>query len=251
MTLVIAALIATAVVATPAERLLEARTRAYDANFQNDAAALRQAAADLVALADDAHVGRMALYYAAWTEWALAASEVQAGSTAGAIRAGDRAAFYARRALERDPDDVEVMTMLVNALIVIAVLDTDRFVAAAKEIVPLRARALERGPANPRVVMMDAGMIFNNPPERGGSRERGLARYLEAIRLFDREAQSAPADALRPAWGRPLAYGWVTGLYLAMLPPEVAKAREAAEIALTLRPDFWFVKTQVVPKLPK
>ena len=122
---------------------------------------------------------------------------------------------------------------------------------AAKEIAPLRARVLERAPDNPRVVMMDAGMIFNNPPERGGSRERGLARYLEALDLFDREAKSPPADATRPTWGRELAYGWVTGLYLAMLPPEVEKARQAAMKALELRPDFWFVKTQVVPKLPK
>ena len=251
MNLSLAALITGMLAATPTERLVEARTRAYDANFQNDAATLRTAAADLVALGDDPTVGRMALYYAAWTEWAVAASEVQAGNNAAGIQAGDRSAFYARRALERDPDDVEVMTMLVNALIVVAVLDKERFVAAAKEIAPLRARAIERGPANPRVVMMDAGMIFNNPPERGGGREKGLARWLEAIGLFEREAASTPADVTRPAWGRALAWGWLTGLYLAMMPPEIEKAREAAMTALEMRPDFWFVKTQVVPKLPK
>ena len=246
-----AALLATALASTPAERLIEARTRAYDANFQNDAGALRKAAADLVALADDQTVGRMALYYASWTEWALAASEVQAGDTAAGVGAGERAAFYARRALERDPNDAEVMTMLVNALIVVAVLDKERFMAAAQEIAPLRKRAIERAPASPRVVMMDAGMIFNNPPDRGGSRKRGLARWLEAIGLFEREAESAPADATRPTWGRALAWGWVTGLYLRLMPPEFEKAREAAMRALALRPDFWFVKTQVVPKLPK
>lgn len=251
MNLLCAALIATAVVSTSAERLIDARTRAYDANFQNDAAGLRRAVADFVALADDPQVGRMALYYAAWTEWGLAASELQAGDVLAAIRAGDRAVFYARRALERDLNDPEVMTMLINALIVVAVLDKERFMEAAKEIAPLRQRVLERAPANPRVVMMDAGMIFNNPPERGGSRERGLARYLEAIQLLDREAETTPADVTRPAWGRALAYGWVTGLYLAMSPPQVEKAREAAVTALKLRPDFWFVKTQVVPKLPQ
>jgi hypothetical protein len=250
-TLWFAALLAGAVVATPTERLLDARTRAYDANFQNDAAALRQATADLVALADYAEVGRMALYYAAWAEWGLAASELQAEDTPAAVRAGDRAVFYARRALERDPTDPEVMTMLINALIVVAVLDKERFMDAAREIAPLRQQVLERAPTNPRAVMMDAGMIFNNPPERGGSRERGLARYLEAIALLDREAQSPPADPTRPTWGRALAYGWVTGMYLNMAPPQVDQAREAAAMALKLRPDFWFVKTQVVPKLPK
>jgi hypothetical protein len=123
--------------------------------------------------------------------------------------------------------------------------------AAAQEIAPLRKQALERAPTNPRVVMMDAGMIYNNPPERGGSKERGLARWLEAIGLFEREAESPPADVTRPTWGRALSYGWLTGLYLSMMPPEVEKAREAAMTALKLRPDFWFVKTQVVPKLPR
>jgi hypothetical protein len=121
----------------------------------------------------------------------------------------------------------------------------------AAKIRPARAKALELGPQNPRVVLMDAGMIFNNPPERGGSRERGLARYLEAIALLDREAQAPPADATRPMWGRELAYGWVTGMYLDVSPPQVDKARDAAMTALKLRPDFWFVKTQVVPKLPQ
>jgi hypothetical protein len=251
MNLWLAALLTGLLVATPTERLVEARTRADDANFQNDAAALRKAAADLVALADDREVGRMALYYASWTEWALAASEVQAGNSAAGIQAADRSAFYARRALERDENDAEVMTMLVNALIVIAVLDKERFMPAAKEIAPLRARAIERAPASPRVVMMDAGMIFNNPPERGGGREKGLARWLEAIRLFERESESTPSDVTRPTWGRALAWGWLTGLYLAMMPPEFEKAREAAMTALKLRPDFWFVKDQLVPKLAK
>lgn len=251
MNFLVVTFVATAVVATPAGRLIDARTRAYDANFQNDAGALRKAAADLVALADDPAVGRMALYYAAFAEWSLSASEVQAGDNDAAIRAADRAAFYARRALERDPDDAEVMTMLVNALIVVAMLDKERFMPAAREIAPLRKRAIERAPASPRVVMMDAGMIFNNPPERGGSLQRGLARWLEAISLFERESAAPPSDTTRPTWGRALAYGWLTQLYLSLMPPEFEKARAAAMRALELRPDFWFVKDQVVPKLPR
>ena len=61
--------------------------------------------------------------------------------------------------------------------------------------------------------MMDAGMIFNNPPEYGGGREKGLARWLEAMELFEREERSPAADPLGPV-GRPLAYGWLADLYL-------------------------------------
>jgi hypothetical protein len=46
----------------------------------------------------------------------------------------------------------------------------------------LRARALDIAPDNPRGLMMDAGLLFNAPPERGGSREKGLARRQPPIR---------------------------------------------------------------------
>lgn len=48
-------------ISTPAERLISARTHAYEANFQNDAAGLRGAIADLKQLTSDATVGRLAL----------------------------------------------------------------------------------------------------------------------------------------------------------------------------------------------
>jgi hypothetical protein len=34
-----------------------------------------------------------------------------------------------------------------------------------------------------------------------------------------------------------------------MTPPRTAEAKEMANHALTLRPDFWFVKTQILPKV--
>lgn len=250
-TLCSAVLLVAALFATPAEKVIDARTRAYDANFLNDAAALREAAADLERLASEPAVARMAWYYAAWTEWALAASEMQAGKTASAIRSAERAVSYARRAFQGNEHDAEVVTMLVNALIAVAVLDRPHMAAMAPEIAQLRRRAIDLAPANPRVVMMDAGMIFNNPPEHGGGREKGLMRWLEAIELFEREARTAPADALRPRWGRALAHGWLADLYLALDPPHRDKAREAANTALKLRPDFWYVKEKVLTRLAK
>ena len=124
---------------TPSERLLAARTKAYDANFHNDAAALQAAVVEFDQLANDPAVGRMALYYAAWTEWALAASLVQAGKTDEAIQTGERVVAFARRALQRDEHDPEVITMLVNGLIVVAVLDRPRLPSLAPEVAELGA----------------------------------------------------------------------------------------------------------------
>jgi hypothetical protein len=242
-------LLLTTVLSTPTERLLDARARAYAANFRNHTAALRKAVVDFRELTADPTVGPMALYYASWTEWMVAASELEAKRQPEAIQAAGRAVDYARRALERRADDVEVITMLTNALVALAVLDRAQFAKLVDEIRTLRARAIALGPSNPRVVLMDAGMIFNNPPERGGGQEKGTVRWLEAMDLFEREAKTSVEDPLRPRWGRDLAYGWLAQLYLSTKPPQLDKAREAANTALRLQPDFWYVKERVLPRL--
>lgn len=236
---------------TPTERLIAARTRAYDANFQNDAAGLRAAIADLEKLTGDGTVGKRALYDAAWTEWSLGMSEMQANRKPEAIAAAERSIAHSRRALEQDARDPEVLAMLVNGLIALAAMGGTWRPEVIKEFLELRRQAVELAPENPRVVMMDAGIIFNAPPEFGGDKDKGIARWQQALELFDREARAAAADPLRPDWGRTLAYGWLCQLYLLMTPPQLENAREAAATALTLRPDFWYVKEQVLPRLTK
>lgn len=139
--------------------------------------------------------------------------------------------------------------MLANALIALAVTDSSQFQALATELAGVRRKALELGPRNPRVVMMDAGMIFNIPPERGGDQQKGIARWREAMSLFESEAAVPPVDEREPRWGRDVAYGWLSNLYLRLATPDLTRAREAADRALVLRPDFWWLKTVVVPKL--
>lgn len=82
------------------------------------------------------------------------------------------------------PDNAELQSQLASSLISIAVVDGKRFAVLLLEVQKLRKRALKLAPANPRVVMMDAGMVFNTPPQYGGSQEKGIERWLEAIRLF-------------------------------------------------------------------
>src|SRR4029079_2139901 len=94
------------------------------------------------------------------------------------------------------------------------------------------------GPHNPRAVMMEAGMIFNIPPERGGSQEKGIARFIEALAFFDEEAVDPAADDLEPRWGRDLAHGWLAGMYLRLTPPALDKARAGGTKALFLGPTF-------------
>jgi hypothetical protein len=235
--------------ATPRAILMAARDLAYDANYRNDQDGLRSAIATLESLAPTAEDGYVQ-YYLSWSYWALSASQVQAKDTDGALQSGTKAVEHARRAVAVNSRDADFQTALANALVVVGVLGhriTDKEFMA--EFMAVRRTALELGPNNPRVVLMDAGVIYNTPAEAGGSHERGLARVQEALRLFDAECDAKAVDPLAPRWGGALANGWIATMYLAQTPPQKENARSAAETALRMRPDFWYVREQLMPQL--
>ena len=232
--------------AGPREKLLAAKQAAYEANFKNDATRLREAAEKLDALASEKELGASALYYAGWTRWSLAASQLQANQHEEAVASLSRSVEDLKKAVALTPNSGEFESQLASSLISLATTDQSKFMQLLPEVGAHRKRALELAPTSPRVVMMDAGMIFYTPAEYGGSQEKGIMRWQEAIQLFEKERVE---DAVQPDWGRALAYGWLANMYLAMNPPRIREAKEMANRAVELRPDFWFVKTQVLPKV--
>ena len=243
--------VATAGVASPRATLIEARNLAYDANYRNDQAGLRSAISTMESLAASLDATSPYVHYYLWfTYWSLAGSQFQAKDFGAALESGTKSLEHARLAVAAREKDPEFQTALVNALIVVGILG--KHIADAPFMAELRAvrlKALELGPTNPRVVWMDAGVIYNSPPESGGSRDRGLVRAEEAIRLLDAESEAETVDPLAPRWGGALFYGWIANMYLTASPAQKEKARAAADTALRMRPDFWWVKEQVLPQL--
>jgi hypothetical protein len=229
-----------------AKKLIDAKKRAYDANFRNNPKGLTSAVAAFDALTSDKKLAPLAYYYAGWSRWSLAASEFQDQKTADALATLDHATADLGKAVELEPDNAEFLSLQAQTMISAASIERSRFAQVGAEISKLRKRSLELAPNNPRVIMMDAGLIFWAPPERGGGKEKGIARWLEAIKLLEAEKVSNP---LAPDWGNGLAQGWVSNLYLQMTPPQRGEAKHMADKALKLHPEFWWVKTQVVPKL--
>ncbi len=230
-------------------RLIEIRDLAYDANYRNDQTSLRAAITAMQPLTKGADVSADAHYYLSWSYWALAASQFQAKDASGALESGKLAAEHARAGLALRGTDAELHTALANGLIVVGLLDRAQFKEIFAEVMTVRAKALELDPANPRTVIMDAGIMFNTPDESGANMQRGLARWQEALKLFETESNVKMVDALAPRWGHALAYGWMATLYLRLTPPQKERAQKAADTALEMRPDFWWVRDQVLPQL--
>ena len=228
------------------KQLLDAKKLAYDANFRNNPKGLTSAIATFDALTADKKLASLAFYYAGWSRWSLAASQFQDQKMADALATLDRATADLRKAVELEPDNAEFLSLQAQTMISAASIERSRFAQVGAEISKLRKRSLELAPNNPRVIMMDAGLIFWAPPERGGSKEKGIDRWLEAIQLLEIEK---PSNPLAPDWGNGLAQGWVSNLYLQLTPPKPAEAKQMADRTLKLHPEFWWVKTQVLPKL--
>ncbi len=231
--------------AAPAARdqFLAAKQSATDANYHNDKTGLGAALAQFGALEADAALGDRARYHAAWCEWMLAASHFQDQQPAEAGRVLESGVARLRAVLARNPDDGETHGLLAWMLMALATSDRARFPELAPQVSEHRKRALALLPASPRNVMLDATMLFYAPkPEL---RERGLARWQEALALA---AAEKTGDPTLPDWGRTLADGWLANLYLTTTPPRLEDARRHAEKALAERPDWWWVKTQVLSK---
>jgi hypothetical protein len=226
-----------------ARPLLAAKLAADDANFRNDQAGLRAAVAQLSALESDPEVGESARYHAAWAEWMIAAFHFQETRTADAVAALDSGCARLRRLLAAHPEDGEAHALLAWMLIAITSGDRTRATEILPEVREHHRRALALSPHSPRVVMLDATMLFYSPEP--GAQAKGLARWQETLQLVDAEEV---ADSTSPDWGRTLADGWLANLYLLTKPPRLAEARAHAGKALRERPDWWWVSHEVLPR---
>jgi hypothetical protein len=233
--------------AGPRAVLVEARGLAYDAFYRNDQSGLR-AAIEAMQPLTSGPVRSHAHYYLSWAHGALSTSQFVAKDTKNAADSANRALEHARQALVGREADPEFQVALANALIGVMLLDRPRFASVYEELKRVRQKALELGPKNPRVILMDSGIIFNDPSETDGQ-QRGVARVEEALRLFEAESEERTLDPLAPRWGHAPAYAVLANFLGRLKPPQNDKARQAAESALSMRPDYWFVREQVLPSL--
>jgi tetratricopeptide (TPR) repeat protein len=105
-------------------------------------------------------------------------------------------------------------------------------------------KALKLAPENPRVVYLDAiGKNFT-PAMFGGSKEKAISGLYRAGELF---AKWRSEDPLAPEWGHAECYAWL-GRILAEQ-KKLSEARAAYEKSLEVRPDYGWVKYELLPKL--
>jgi tetratricopeptide (TPR) repeat protein len=206
-----------------------------DAGYRSDVVTLERAIADLQPLIRNAAGGSRAAYFSGFGRLQLAL--ITGGADAPADpRHLDAAIQDLQIAVNLDASDPEAALLLGHCFGLKRSSDPRGDPAVQLQANALRARAAALAPANPRVVLIDAMGLYYRPPQAGGNREHGLARWDEALALF---AKAAGKDG-DLGWGHAEAYWWLAQLQFNADAPD--QARALLEKALAIRPDFAAVR---------
>jgi Flp pilus assembly protein TadD len=212
------------------------------ANFRGDETSLeacRRLLSDAVA-AERADGAALYRYTLAYVDYRLA-TLARRGSKE-AERYLSEAEKELERLLEARPDDAEAQALYgtVNGNLITGMWSGMRRgprAGAAYE----RARAL--APENPRVVMQEGVSRLFRPKFAGGGVDQARRDLTRALELFAKE----PPDSPWPNWGGVEIYAWLG--YTAMKEGDDAAAREYLEKALSLEPEYAWVKESLLPEL--
>ncbi len=238
-------------------QLVDAKVELTKANYSGDLDELKRVIADFGRLAQGDPMGWLASYYAGYGSFVLALMVGPQGllSPEGdpqqMQQLVDEAIQYLEASVEKKQDFADALALLAHCYSMKLRSNPQQYAA----VLGPRARerlsaALVLEPRNPRAVLIDAMRIFWTPPQGGGDRGKGLARWQEALELFAKEKETKRDPAL-PDWGYAEAWAWYAGanLTLALQPPRVVRAKEAADKALALRPDFLWIKKSLLPRI--
>jgi tetratricopeptide (TPR) repeat protein len=139
----------------------------------------------------------------------------------------------------------ETAALLARSLGALIAADPARGMELGMRTRELMGAALDEGPANPRVWLLSGISAMFTPPEYGGGIGPAEERMRRAIELFAKDRPVAPL----PAWGHAEAYAWLGQMLQQQ--DNIAQARTAYNKALELEKDFSWVKTVLLPALPK
>jgi tetratricopeptide (TPR) repeat protein len=230
-----------------AQHELRAASRlARDGDLQADWNTVLDARAKLERLVQNKEIAALAHYHLGYLDWRLSSLVYISLGPRGPIPYWQRSIRELEQAVALKPDlsDAHALIgMLSGALIGTDPTQSQALLPRLQSAWKASAEAGQAG--NPRALLIKAMTLFASPPEYGGSREKGIALWQEAIALFEKE-RDQERDPLTPEWGHAEAWGWLGGAYLQNGEPD--KAVTAFNRALELRKDFWWVAQIALPQ---
>lgn len=237
--------------ATPATatRLSELEEKIVAADYAADLDALPRLADEAAVLATDPEWGWLARYWSGFASWRAALNGASRGMSQDAMRGHlERAAAELEASLAARPDfaDAYAASGSVHGWLGRFHADDPRKLARDTVLYFMRTReALRLEPDNPRVLWVDASIDLFLPAQVGGDPARAIATYRRMLEV----SEKAPVPGPLPDWGRPEAYMSLAFAHSNQDPPDLDAALAEARAALELRPDWYYVREVLLPKI--
>lgn len=143
-------------------------------------------------------------------------------------------------ALRPLPETQALLSSCLGVLAGTGMINGMRYGSAASEA-GAAARAL--GPNNPRVALLAGISAWFTPSMWGGGKDKGYELMQKAIAGFAKDQPTRPL----PSWGAAEAYAWLGQMEKDR--GNISAARAAYDRALTLAPDFRWVRDRLRPAL--
>lgn len=139
-------------------------------------------------------------YYAAFSQIQKGRLMMREGKTANLDPVADEAQKYLDVALGLSPDNSEILLLqkMIYSLKMM-VNPQERHMTFGMKAEESLKKAEAINPENPRVALIKAEDLYFTPEQFGGSKEKGLALFKQAILKFD---AFKPEKELSPNWGK-------------------------------------------------
>lgn len=235
--------------ASPNNReFIETRTKLMEVSFQSDSLGLVAIQKDLQRFTKEKDLAPYAHYYLAFAQWQLAMAKMNQNQVGDDVKTLLRKAIAnLKTATELKEDFADAYALNASCHFPFFTLEPNQVMQTATDLGALLGKAKATAPKNPRVVLVDAMNIFYTPEQFGGSQEKGISRFEEALELFVKQTKSH--ESLLPQWGQEVGYAWLANAYLQLKEPNPEKAKGAFEKSLALRSDFYWVRDIALPRV--
>lgn len=235
---------------TYSKEIINATKDILDKSFQSDSIGLSKAIDNIEQFTKKKKTAPIAYYYSAFGKWqsVIRQPSLSTGDEPS-INMINSAIDDLEKATEIDADFTEAYALAANAYYALYFLEPSKIYQFAPKIAKLKNQAKKINSNNPLLVLTEAQDVFNSPKEFGGSQEKGIQLYKKAIELY-KEIYDTSSTNL-PKFGLELAYAWLGNGYFQKANKDLENAKKYFEKSLEIRPDFVWVKNQMLPAVLK
>ncbi|MBI3585816.1 MAG: hypothetical protein HY088_01640 [Ignavibacteriales bacterium] len=228
------------------EIIVEAKKSLYQGYTVNDKQQTLKAYAILERALSVEPANRLVVYHLAYAEYLLARIAYASKDEKIFDQYIDKAAERTEKLLEQEKGWSEAAALLGTIYGIKISQSPMKGITLGPKTTGMMKEAVAVDSTNPRVWMVYGTMKLNTPSFFGGSVEEAQKFFARAVALFE---NTKPTDQLQPNWGYLDALVWLAKSF------EKSERQQEALVtyrkALTVEPNFLWVKNALLPSLEK